>query len=103
MLEQSLAFYEWSMKHKHEKDTIISYDGTPETSIAQHSIRRYLSLVKRCCLREEMGKSYKMPKFHQTLHLTSAIDRHGSLVNVDGSRPESIAKDNVKDPASHTQ
>jgi hypothetical protein len=103
MLEHSLAFYEWSMKREHENDTIVGHDGTPETSKAQHSIRRYLSLVKKCCLREEMGKSYKMPKFHQTLHLVSAVERHGSLVNVDGSRPESMAKGNVKDPASHTQ
>jgi hypothetical protein len=50
-----------------------------------------------------MGKTLKIPKFHQTLHLVSAIARHGSLSNVDGSRPESMAKGNVKDPASHSQ
>ena len=103
MLEHSLAFYEWSMKREHDINTIIGHDGTTETSKAQQSVRRYLSLMKRCCLREEMGKTYKMPKFHQSLHLVSAIVRHGSLANVDGSRPESMAKGNVKDPASHTQ
>ena len=103
MLEHSLAFYEWSMKREHDINTIIGQDGTTETSKAQESIRRYLSLMKRCCLREEMGKTYKMPKFHQSLHLVTAIVRHGSLANVDGSRPESMAKGNVKDPASHTQ
>eukprot|EP00971_Amphidinium_carterae_P145891 2891672-Amphidinium_carterae.1 len=44
-----------------------------------------------------------MTKFHQSLHLVDTIARHGSLLNVDGSRPESMAKVNVKDPASHTQ
>jgi hypothetical protein len=103
MLEYSLGFYEWSMKREHEPHTIIGEDGTHETSIAQHGIRRYLGKVKRCCLRTEMGKSYKMPKFHQSLHLVSGVEDHGSLMNVDGSRPESMAKGNVKDPASHTQ
>jgi hypothetical protein len=103
MLEQSLGFYEWSMKREHAPGTIIGNDGTHGSSIAQQSIRRYLGQVKRCCLREDMGKSYKMPKFHQTLHLVSAVESHGSLLNVDGSRPESMAKGNVKDPASHSQ
>jgi len=49
-----------------------------------------------------MGESYKIPKNHQTLHLVSAVERHGSLVNVDGSQPESMAKGNAKDPSSHT-
>jgi hypothetical protein len=103
MLEHSLGFYEWSMKREHEPHTIVGEDGTPETSVAQKGIRRYLGKVKRCCLRTEMGKSYKMPKFHQSLHLVSAVESHGSLMNVDGSRPESMAKGNVKDPTSHTQ
>jgi len=73
MLEHSLAFYEWSMKREHDINTIIGHDGTTETSKAPQSVRRYLSLMKRCCLREEMGKTYKIPKFHQLLHLVSAI------------------------------
>lgn len=35
--------------------------------------------------------------------MVDAITRHGSLLNIDTGRPESMAKGNVKDPASHTQ
>jgi hypothetical protein len=64
-----------------------------------------MAQVERFRLREDMGKSYKMPKFHQTLHLVSAVESHGSLLNVDGSQPESMASkgSNVKNPASHSQ
>jgi hypothetical protein len=103
MLEHSLGFYEWSARKEHDVNNIIGDDGTAESSRSQASIRRYLLQLKTCCPREEMGKNYKMTKFHQTLHLPSAISRHGSLLNIDGSRPESMAKGNVKDPASHTQ
>lgn len=103
MLEHCLGFQEWSTQRRHSFDTVIGPDGTPESSKAQLSVRRYLSLLKTCCPREELGKNYKMTKFHQTLHLPSAITRHGSLMNLDGSWPESMAKGNVKDPANHTQ
>jgi hypothetical protein len=103
LLEHSLGFYEWSNKCEHDSDSILGPDGTPETSQSQESVRRYLSLMKTICPREEMGKNFKMTKFHQSLHLVDTIARHGSLLNVDGSRPESMAKLNVKDPASHTQ
>jgi hypothetical protein len=103
MLEHCLGFYEWTMKREHSVATIIGEDGTTTTSIAQQSIRRYMFLLKNSCPREEMGKNYKMTKFHQTLHLVPLIARHGSLRNTDSSRPESMAKGNVKDPASHTQ
>ena len=103
MLEHSLGFYEWSARREHIVNSIIGNDGTPESSQSQASIRRYLSLLKTWCPREVLGKNFKMTKFHQTLHLASAISRHGSLLNIDGSRPESMAKGNVKDPASHTQ
>jgi hypothetical protein len=103
MLEHSLGFHEWSTKRNHNYDTVVGPDGTPESSRSQASVRRYLSLLKNFCPRDEMGKNYKMTKFHQTLHLVSGISRHGSMLNVDGSRPESMAKGNVKDPASHTQ
>jgi hypothetical protein len=103
MLEHCLGFHEWSTKRNHSYDTIVGPHGSPESSRSQASVRRYLSLLKNSCPREEMGKNYKMTKFHQTLHLVSGVSRHGSLLNVDGSRPESMAKGNVKDPASHTQ
>jgi hypothetical protein len=103
MLEHCLGFYEWTMKREHSSATIIGEDGTTGTSIAQKSIRRYMFLLKNACPREEMRKNYKMTKFHQTLHLVPLIARHGSLRNTDSSRPESMAKGNVKDPASHTQ
>jgi hypothetical protein len=103
MLEHSLGFYEWSARREHPINTIHGIDGTPESSQSQESVRRYLSLLKNSCPREELKKNFKLTKFHQSLHLASAISRHGSLLNIDGSRPESMAKVNVKDPASHTQ
>jgi hypothetical protein len=103
LLEYSLGFYEWSDKGTHDVNSIIGDDGTPESSASQRSIRRYLAFMKSWCPREAFGKNFKMTKFHQSLHLVDTIARHGSLLNVDGSRPESMAKVNVKDPASHTQ
>jgi hypothetical protein len=103
MLEYCLGFSEWGKKREHSIDTIIGPDGSTEESPSQKGIRRYLSLLKTCCPRKELGKNFKMTKFHQTLHLTSAISRHGSLMNLDGRCAESMAKGNVKDPASHTQ
>jgi len=103
LLEICLGFYEWTMKREHSPETIIGGDGTVETSPAQVSIRYYMFLLKNVCPREDFKKSFKMTKFHQTLHLVPLILRHGSLRNTDSSRPESMAKGNVKDPASHTQ
>jgi len=103
MLEHCLGFFEWSKLREHDKDTVLGNDGTPESSKAQRSARRYMSLLKRSCPRVELGKNFKMVKFHQTLHMVDAITRHGSLLNIDSGRPESMAKGNVKDPASHTQ
>jgi hypothetical protein len=103
LLEQSLGFYEWTMQREHKADTILGADGTTESSTAQRSIRRYMFLLKHTCPREEMGKNFKMTKFHQSLHFVPNIGLHGSLRNTDSSPPESIAKGNVKDPASHTQ
>jgi hypothetical protein len=91
------------MKREHSSATIVGEDGTTATSIAQKSIRRYMFLLKNACPQEELGKNYKMKKFHQTLHLVPLIARHGSLRNTDSSHPESMEKGNVKAPASHTQ
>jgi hypothetical protein len=56
MLEHSLGFHEWSTKRNHSFDTIVGPDGTTESSCSQASVRRYLSLLKNSCPREEMGK-----------------------------------------------
>jgi hypothetical protein len=103
LLETCLGFYEWTMKREHDPNTIIGGDGTVETSVAQISVRYYMFLLKNICPREVMNKNFKMTKFHQTLHLVPLIAHHGSLRNTDSSCPESMAKGNVKDPASHTQ
>jgi hypothetical protein len=103
LIEQSLGFYEWTMQREHKADTIVGADGTTGSSIAQISIRRYMFLLKHTCPREAMGKNFKMTKFHQCLHFVPNIGLHGSLRNTDSSPTESMAKGNVKDPASHTQ
>ena len=103
LIEASLGFYEWWVLREHAIETIRDNNGTVALSNAQKSIVKYLTMMKKRCPREEFGKSWKMPKFHQTLHIPWNLLRHGSMLNADGHHPESIAKKTVKDPASHTQ
>jgi hypothetical protein len=103
LLEHCLGFGEWASKREHDANTIVGADGSLDDSVSQNSVRHYLSLLKAFCPRTEFGKNFKMTKFHQSLHLTSGISDHGSLMNLDGRAPESMAKGIVKDPASHTQ
>jgi hypothetical protein len=83
--EYCLGFSEWATEREHNTNNILGPDRFYEDSIFQNSVRHYyLSLLKTFCPRNELGKNFKMTKFHQTLHLTSTISRHGSLMNFDG-------------------
>ncbi len=49
------------------------------------------------------GEGLLLTKFHQLLHLVHYVCIHGSLLNIDGSRPEAIIKHLVEVPGCMTQ
>ena len=71
------------------------------SSRANESIKYFLNQYKK--LVQRSGNGLKISKFHQMLHITRNICRHGSASNFDGSRPEAIAKDLAKSPGMRTQ
>ena len=48
------------------------------------------------------GNKLKTPKFHQMLHVVDYVERHGCLMNYDGSRGENIGKTKIKDNDKRT-
>jgi hypothetical protein len=102
MLEMALAFEAWVCQKEHQKEDIIGEDGTPETSTSHMRIRQFLHKLRTFCPTLTSAE-FRTAKFHQCLHFPRYIYEHGSMLNFDGNRPESMAKHNLKDPASHTQ
>ena len=70
--------------------------------VAMASVRAYMKLYKKV-VRRTKGDGLLLTKFHQLLHLVHYICIHGSLMNIDGSRPEAIIKFLVKIPGRMTQ
>jgi hypothetical protein len=102
MLELALAFEAWVCQKEHRKEDILGEDGSPETSTAHMKIRQFLHKLRTFCPTLTSAE-FRTTKFHQCLHFPRYIYEHGSMLNFDGNRPESMAKKNLKDPASHTQ
>jgi hypothetical protein len=102
MLEMTLAFEAWVSSKEHKREDIVGEDGLPESSKSHMRIRQCLHKIKVHCP-TLTNAQFRIPKFHQCLHFPRYIYEHGSMLNFDGNRPESMAKKNLKDPASHTQ
>jgi hypothetical protein len=102
ILEMALSFEAWVCRKEHQRPDIIGEDGTPETSNAHMRIRQFLHKLRTFCPTMTSAE-FRTTKFHQCLHLPRYIHEHGSMLNFDGNRPESMAKKKLKDPASHTQ
>jgi hypothetical protein len=102
LIEKCLAFQKWSCQTSHDSETIIGSDGSPETGLAHSRIKDFLQMLKSCCPTVTESE-FRITKYHQCLHFPRIIMEHGSLLNVDSAPPESMAKNNLKDPAKHTQ
>ena len=112
LIEDTVLFDGWLMQPSHTKASVTACvpDTLPDNFVldtshdapAQIRIRKYLSLFKLLVQRSH-GNGLKFPKFHQNLHYCEQILKDGSLLNIDGGRPESLNKQNIKDPAKITQ
>ena len=113
LIQDTVLFDGWLMQPKHTSAS-VSPRNVPENpdedfvltidhdSPAQSRIRRYLTDYKSLVERT-YGNGLKIPKFHQNLHYTQQILKDGSLLNIDGGRPESHNKSIIKQPAKTTQ
>jgi len=102
ILELTLSFEAWVCSKEHQEKDVIGENGTPETSHAHMRIRQYLHKLRTYCP-TSTNAEFRTTKFHQCLYFPRYIYEHGSMLNCDGNRPESMAIKNLKDPASHTQ
>ncbi len=73
-----------------------------EEPVAMACVRAYMKLYKKV-VRRKKGEGLLLTKFHQLLHLVHYVCIHGSLLNIDGGRPEAIIKHLVKVPGRMTQ
>ena len=113
LVQDTVLFDGWLMQPKHNLASVTPRN-IPENpdedfvltihhdSPAQSRIRRYLTDYKSLVERTH-GNGLKIPKFHQNLHYTEQILKDGSLLNIDGGRPESHNKSIIKQPAKTTQ
>ena len=112
LIEETLLFDSWLMKPSHSFASVqLNFNerlmdnndlSLEHDSPAQSRIRKYLSHYKEIVKRETRNK-LKLPKVHQHLHYDRQIRKDGSLLNIDGGRPESNNKPNSKNPAQLTQ
>jgi len=99
LFQSTLLLNQWIQSPTHDVNCVISFEDTEQEPLAQIKVRKYMKrLVKRT-----KGVGLVLTKFHHLLHMVHYILLHGSMLNFDGSRPESIAKSLVKDPGQRTQ
>mmetsp|Transcript_14527 Transcript_14527/g.27339 ORF Transcript_14527/g.27339 Transcript_14527/m.27339 type:complete len:565 (-) Transcript_14527:3915-5609(-) len=102
LLEMALSFESWVCQKEHKPEDILGDDGKPESSTAHMRICQFLHKLRTFCPTLTSAE-FRTTKFHQCLHFPRYIHEHGSMLNFDSNRPESMAIKNLKDPASHTQ
>jgi hypothetical protein len=100
LFTETVCVHYWLMAPEHCRDIVVSSDGNEP--IAQQRMRRYLKLYKDVVNRQD-GNGLNIPKFHQMLHYNSYIAKYGSVLNFDGGRGESIARETHSDPGKKTQ
>ena len=99
ILEDTLLFHLWLKKDKFLK-TDFEVKRRDVDSKALRRIKVYLEAFKQIIVRG--GNNLQTPKFHQMLHITHYIERHGCPMNYDGGRGENFGKIKIKDNAKLT-
>ena len=98
-MEDTLIFHLWLKKEKFLKTDFEVRRGDVDSK-ALKRIKQYLEAFKEIIVRQ--GNNLQTPKFHQMLHITDYIKRHGYRTNYDGSRGENFGKIKIKDNARLT-
>jgi hypothetical protein len=97
VLEKLLFYESWT------KRTSFWAPGDLITrGLADKAIRSLLADIKKYCPREE-GQGWKVPKFHEQLHLPRFIEEYGSPQNFDAGPCETHHKTDCKKPADTAQ
>ena len=99
VIEDTLLFYLW-LKKDHFLKEDFEVRRRDVDSKASKRIKEYLESFKKNIVRG--GNNLKTPKFHQMLHITDYIVRHGCPMNYDGGRGENFGKIKIKDNARLT-
>ena len=82
-LECMLCFEQWA-----NQPSFWPYEERKQhMQIAQQSIQRMLQMIKDTFPRRT-GNGWKIPKFHEMLHLIYDIERYGSPANFNAAAPE---------------
>lgn len=110
LFEAMLVYDFWIRSPKHNPSDIRgsnqSWNNLKQwnfhDSPAMKATRKLMRFYKEMVQRTE-GVGLKIVKFHHMLHHCRTISEHGSLLNVDSSRPESTHKNLTKDHAKKTQ
>jgi hypothetical protein len=100
VFERTLVLYKWITSSKIPRQDIRKNEQGK--SKAQTRIREYMQILVDETPRLE-GNGWKLPKVHSLHHIVQYIELYGVPNNTDGSRAESIAKDNAKEPAKKTR
>ena len=98
-VEDTLIFHLWLKQDKFLK-TDFEVRRRDVDSKAEKRIKLYLEAFKDIIVRA--GNNLQTPKFHQMLHISDYIKRHGCPMNYDGSRGENFGKIKIKDNARLT-
>ena len=93
VIEDTLLFYLWLKKYNLLKEA-FEVRRRDIDSKASKRIKEYLESFKNNIVRG--GNNLKTPKFHQMLHITDYIVRHGCPMNYDEGRGENFGKIKIR-------
>ena len=72
-------------------------------SKVEFSFRIFMKKLLKVVGKVDYEQHFRLPKFHQFIHIPIYIKKYASPLNIDGSRPEAIGKETAKYPGRRTQ
>ena len=72
-------------------------------SKVEFSFRIFMKKLQKVVGKVDYEQHFRLPKFHQFIHIPIYIKKYASPLNIDGSRPEAIGKETAKYPGRQTQ
>ena len=72
-------------------------------SRVEFSFRVFMKQMLNVIGKGDYEQHFRLPTFHQFLHIPNYIKKYASPLNIDGSRPEAIGKETAKYPGRRTQ